>query len=206
MIYFSKYRKYKKKYLSLRRKQLGGMSELPNSLNELLNFIKLLVKNNIQNRFEREPLIIRENTIGPHNIDRLNQFVDSLDTFEGFCDDILQPIFSKGCARLHEFIKFIQDGSIWKNMNKYKVLLIAQFIILNQIFGDGNHRAALYVLNNYSMFSPEYISKIMLVTERIHKWDGDLKNKKFWIHQKHTEFEFQSPNFKKIENMIKYII
>lgn len=206
MIYLSKYRKYKKKYVSLRRKQVGGMPELPNAGDELLNFIKLLVKNNIQNRFEREPLIIRENTIGPHNIDRLNQFVDSIDTFEDFCNPILESVFSKGCVRLQEFIKFIQDGSIWKNMNKHKVLLIAQFIILNQIFGDGNHRAGLYVLDNYSIYSPEYKSKIMLVTERIHKWDGDLKNKRFWIQQKHTEFEFQLPNFKKIENMIKYII
>ena len=206
MIYYSKYRKYKKKYLSLRRKQLGGMPELPNSHHELLNFIKLLVKNNIQNRYEQNPSIIREYTIGPHNIDRLNQFVDSIHTFEDFCNPILESIFSKGCVRLQEFIKFIQNESIWENMNKYKVLLIAQFIILNQIFGDGNHRAAIYVLDNYSMYSPEYKSKIMEVTERIHKWNGDLKNKKFWIHQKHTEFEFQLPNFKKIKNMIKYIV
>lgn len=206
MIYYSKYRKYKKKYLSLRRKQLGGMPELPNSYDELLNFIKLLVKNNIQNRYEQNPSIIREYTIGPHNIDRLNQFVDSIHTFQDFCNPILQPIFSKGCVRLQEFIKFIQNESIWENMNKHRVLLIAQFIILNQIFGDGNHRAAIYVLDNYSLYSPEYKSKIMEVTERIHKWDGDLKNQKFWIHQKHTEFEFQLPDLKKIKNMIKYIV
>jgi hypothetical protein len=205
MIYYSKYRKYKKKYLSLRRKMLGGMPELPNSEHEILNFIKLLVKNNIQNRYEQNPSIIREYTIGPHNIDRLNQFVDSIHTFEDFCNPILESIFSKGCVRLLEFIKFMNNGSLWKNMNKYKVLLIAQFIIINQIFGDGNHRAAIYVLDHYSTYSPEYKSKIMVLTERIHKWDGDLKKKQFWIQQKLSEFEYYLPDFTKVEQMITYI-
>ena len=205
MIYYSKYRKYKKKYLSLRKKHLGGMPELPNSHDEILNFIKSLVKNNIQNRYEVSPAIIREYTIGPHNIDRLNDFVDSINTFNSFCDDILQPVFSKGCNRLLEFIKFINNGSVWKNMNKYKVLLIAQFIILNQVFSDGNHRAAIYVLDNYSIYSPENKRNIMSLTERIHKWDGDLKKKQFWIQQKYSEFEYYLPDLFKIDEMIKYI-
>ncbi len=204
MKHLSKIRKLKRKN-SLRRKHRGGKPELPRTDVELLQFIKLLVKNNIQNRYEPNLEVMRENTIGPRNIDNLNQFVDSIMNIHNFCDPILAPIFSKGCARLNEFVKFIQNNSFWKNMEKYKTLLIAQYIIINQIFGDGNHRAAIYVLDHYSTYSPENKQNIMLVTGRIHEWDGNLKMKKFWIQQKHAEFELWLPDFTKVEEMCKYI-
>jgi hypothetical protein len=204
MKYLSKIRKLKKKK-SLKIKHRGGMPELPRTNHEILQLIKLLVKNNIQNRYEQNPEVMRENTIGPHNIDNLNQFVDSIINIHHFCDAILAPVFSKGCARLNEFVKFIENGSFWKNMEKYKALLIAQYIIINQIFGDGNHRAAIYILDHYSTYSTENKQNIMSITGRIHDWDGNLKKKKFWISQKNSEFELWLPDFTKVEEMCKYI-
>ena len=200
MKHISKIRKSKKNK-SLRRKHRGGKPELPRTDDELLQFIKLLVKNNIQNRYEPNLEVMRENTIGPRNIDNLNRFIDSIRTFDDFCNPILTPVFSKGCTRLNEFIKFIQNRSFWKNMEKYETLLIAQYIIINQIFGDGNHRAAIYVLDHYSTYSTQHKQNIMLVTGRIHEWNGDLKMKKFWIEQKHPEFELWLPDFTKVEEM-----
>ena len=92
-------------------------------------------------------------------------------------------------------------------MEDYKSLLVAQFIIINQVFGDGNHRAALFVLNHYSKYSPEIITRIMSVTDRIHKWDGDLKHTKIWIDQHRSTFEYYLPDLKKINNLVsKYIL
>jgi hypothetical protein len=193
---------FKKK--SLIRKHKGGNPELPNNEAEMLDFIKLLIRNNLQNRFEINPKPIRENTISNHNMDSLNRFVNTISEINDLCNPVLEPVFSKGCERVLELIRFINDQSLW-NTNKYKSLLIAQFIIINQVFGDGNHRAAIYVLDNYSTYSTHIKHNIMLITERIHKWDGDLKGKNYWRQQPKKEYELYLPNFKKLEEMCKYI-
>jgi hypothetical protein len=177
--------------------------------------------------------VIKQDTIGPHNYNKLNEFVKSIKTSRDFCNPILEPVFSKGCDRLIEFIKFIENPFIWQNIDdNIKILLIAQFIIINQIFGDGNHRTAQHVLDSYSTYSTENKRNIMLVTKRIHEWNGDLKTKNFWIQQKYvsqksktahrdvfarmlgfdgeeslgkTEFELWLPDFTKVEDMCKYI-
>ena len=164
---------------SLNKRVIGGGSLLPKSNKDNFDFIKVLVKNNIENRFEEHPAKMNDYTIGRHNIDILNRHVDLTNNIEDFQNEILQPIFSKGFERLFELYQFLNNTVIWKNMEDYKSLLVSQFIIINQVFGDGNHRAALFVLNHYSKYSPETIDIIMSVTDRIHKWNGDLKKKQF---------------------------
>jgi len=79
-----------------------------------------------------------------------------------------------------------------------RAILISQYIILNQIFGDGNHRAGLFVLRNYSSFKEERIQQIMKLTERMHKYNGDLRDRGFWS----ITNDVYVPIFSKINEML----
>jgi hypothetical protein len=211
---------FKKK--SLIRKHKGGNPELPNNEHDLLEFIKLLIKNNLQDRLEINPKSIQEYTIGNHNFDIINSFVDRISHIDDLCHHELHPVFSKGCERVIELVRFINNRILWEqtedlSLIEYKSLLIAQFIIINQVFGDGNHRAALFVLNNYSNYSYETKNNIMSITRRIHDWNGDIKDRNFWIQVHNTsnimgdkdsvkkQYELYLPDLTKLHEMIRLI-
>lgn len=154
----------------------------------MLDFIKELVKINANYRYEESPTAIREYTIYDGNISLILSFIDNIKSFNDLDNKILKPIFSKGTNRLYALLDFIKD---FEN-SKLKTFLMAQFIVLNQVFGDANHRCAIYILKE--QFINEEIEKIMIFTERIHKYNGDLRRCDFWIS--HNDLLY--PNIKKL--------
>jgi hypothetical protein len=150
----------------------------------LLDFIKEIVHYNTKIRYLDTPKSIYEYTIYSKNFDPIVNCIHKISDINKFSNPILKPIFSKGIDRLFGLIELIKDKSFSNLHNEnYKMFVIAQYIILNQIFGDGNHRTSIYVLENYSTYSNEEIELIMNFTERIHSWKGDLHNAKLWIYK-----------------------
>lgn len=149
-----------------------------------LDFIKNVVHYNIKTRYIDMPKLIYEYTVYSENYDSIYEHITKIKDFHQFCNSILKPVFSKGINRLFKLIDLMNDSSLWKNRTiNYKMFIVAQYIILNQVFGDGNHRTSIYVLNIFSTYSNEEIELIMNFTERIHHWKGDLHNEKLWIHK-----------------------
>jgi len=154
----------------------------------MLDFIKELIKINANYRYEKTPTAIREYTIYNGNISLILSFIDNIKSFNDFDNKILKPIFSKGTNRLYALLDFIKD---YEN-SKLKTFLMAQFIVLNQVFGDANHRCAMFVLKE--QFSNEEIEIIMNFTEKIHVYDGDLKKNGLWTGANGLLY----PNIKKL--------
>lgn len=150
----------------------------------LLDFIKEIVHYNTKIRYLDTPNSIYEYTIYSKNFDPIVNCIHKISDINQFSNPILKPIFSKGIDRLFGLIELIKD-KIFSNSHRknYKMFMISQYIILNQIFGDGNHRTSKYVLENYSTYSNEEIEFIMNFTERIHSWKGDLHNAKLWVYK-----------------------
>ncbi len=161
------------------------------------SLVKKLLIENVHNRFVENPEYIREYTIHPGNKDIILEYIrNNKINKETVANPILNPVLSKGSHRiinLEEFIKKLNG------MDNRRAILIAQYIILNQVFGDGNHRAGLFVLKNHSSFNEECIQEIMELTERMHKYDGDLKEKGFWLYDKDQKIYVPS----KIDKMFK---
>jgi len=154
----------------------------------MLDFIKELVKINTNYRYEKPTSDIREYTIYQGNINLILSFVDNIKDFRDFNNKILKPIFSKRTNRLYALLDLIKD----LENNKLKTFLIAQFIVLNQVFGDANHRCAMHVLKE--QFTNKEITLIMNFTERIHVYNGDLKYSGFWTEA----YGLLYPNVKKL--------
>ena len=161
------------------------------------SLVKDLLIDNVNNRFVENPSDIYEHTIYPKNREKILTYIRSKTiNKETVNDPILKPVLSKGSHRiinLQEFITKLNELS-----DDIRAILISQYIILNQIFGDGNHRAGLFVLRNYSSFKEERIQKIMKLTERMHKYDGDLRDRGFWS----ITNDVYVPNFSKIDEML----
>jgi hypothetical protein len=148
----------------------------------LLDFIKEIVHYNTKIRYLDTPDSIYEYTIYSKNFDSIVNCIYKISDINQFSNPILKPVFSKGISRLFGLFQLIKDISFYNSHTEnYKMFMIAQYIILNQIFGDGNHRTSKYVLKNYSTYSNEEIQFIMNFTERIHSWKGDLHNAKLWV-------------------------
>jgi hypothetical protein len=118
---------------------------------------------------------------------------------ETVADPILKPVLSKGPQRIINLQDFINQLNIMELSDDIRAILISQYIILNQVFGDGNHRAGLFVLKNHSSFGEERIQKIMKLTERMHKYDGDLMSRGFWYQMD----DIYVPDFSKIDEMLR---
>lgn len=66
-------------------------------------------------------------------------------------EKLYYKIFTKGYSRLQELKYFIIDNMKQKSLDNEKNILtiisnIMSFIVLNQVFGDGNHRTAYFSL------------------------------------------------------------
>jgi len=144
-----------------------------------VHFIKNLILKNLEFRYEYNPQIIKEYTIHSSNYTKIIDFLSKIDTHSQFKDEILKPVFSKGIDRLFLLIDLIDKTFRHTGLN-FKLFLIAQFIILNQVFGDGNHRTAIYVLKKYSSYSTIEIGHIIEFTEEIHSYKGSLHNAQIW--------------------------
>jgi hypothetical protein len=189
-----KYIKYKYKYLNLTQKLLlptnnilyGGINRIPTCNDiSMLFFIKDIIKKNAELRFSEkidyEPMI---------------EAINSVTNICNFEEDKFKKILSKGYDRLYRLIKYITSNKDFlKKSNNYKALIVAQFIIINQLFGDANHRTALYVLDQYSNYTIDDKKIIMTITERIHNYKGDLKY--LW---EGIEAD-KKPNFEKLESI-----
>jgi hypothetical protein len=152
----------------------------------------------VHNRFVERPEDIREYTIHPGNKDIILGYIrNNKINKETVENPILGPVLSKGPDRIIKLEEFIKNHE-GTDANR-RAILISQYIILNQVFGDGNHRAGLFVLRNHSSFNEECIQEIMKLTERMHKYDGDLKDKGFWRFDKDHEFFVPF----KIDKMVK---
>ena len=169
-MYKEKYLKYKVKYSELKRqvekKMHGGINFIPkNSGAEMLSFVKNITVENIKIRFT-----------GKQEFADLMRLTTSAEKVDEFTKYNFEIVFTKGYDRLLRLIDYITtDPMFISKSNNCKALIVAQFIVINQVFGDGNHRTADFVLRNYSTYSPEEIKIIMDVTERIHGYRGDLK-------------------------------
>lgn len=169
-VYKEKYLKYKVKYSELKRqvekKMRGGINSIPkNNGSEMLSFVKNITVENIKIRF-----------IGKQEFDNLMRLTTSAEKVDEFTKNNFEIVFTKGYDRLLRLVNYITtDPTFITKSNNCKALIVAQFIVINQVFGDGNHRTADFVLRNYSTYSPEEIKIIMDVTERIHGYRGDLK-------------------------------
>lgn len=164
------------------------------------SLVKDLLIDNVHNRFER-PEDIREYTIHPGNKDKILTYMRAKTVNkETVADPILKPVLSKGSKRIINLQEFITKlNNKMELSDDIRAILISQYIILNQVFGDGNHRAGLFVLRNYSSFGEERIQKIMKLTERIHKYDGDLRTSGFWYRMD----DIYVPDFSKIDEMLR---
>jgi hypothetical protein len=165
------------------------------------SLVKDLLIDNVHNRFVERPEDIREYTIHPGNKDKILTYMRAKSVNkETVADPILKPVLSKGSQRIIKLQEFITKlNNKMELSDDRRAILISQYIILNQIFGDGNHRAGLFVLRNYSSFGEERIQKIMKLTERMHKYDGDLRTRGFW-NRKH---DIYVPDFSKIDEMLR---
>jgi len=162
--YQKKYTKYKKKYLEL-KKLFGGSEIIPKNNDEtMLIFIKKIVEKNASVRYSEKPFY-----------ECLVRDIRGVLSLDDFTNIRFNEIFSKGTDRLYRMIDYLAtDVEFNSKPNNCKALIVAQYIIINQVFGDGNHRTAMFVLEKYSNYTPEEIETIMYMTERIHKWDGGL--------------------------------
>jgi hypothetical protein len=165
-----KYLKYKTKYLELKslcnNKIKGGSLSIPkNDGPEMLRFIKNITMENIKIRFT-----------GKQEYRELIDLTNSVEKLSDFKKPNFEIVYTKGYDRLFRLVNYLlMNDEINTKSNNCKALIVAQFIIINQVFGDGNHRTALYVLENYSDYSPPEIKTIMGITESIHRYDGSLK-------------------------------
>jgi hypothetical protein len=159
--------------------------------------IKDLLIDNVHNRFVERPEYMREYTIHPGNKDIILEYIRNNEiNKETVANPILKPVLSKGSHRIIQLEEFIEKLN---RMDNRRAILISQYIILNQVFGDGNHRAGLFVLRKHSSFNEECIEKIMELTEEIHKYEGRLKDKGFWLYDKDQKIFVPS----KIDEMFK---
>ncbi len=164
------------------------------------NLVKDLLIENVHNRFVERPEDIQEYTIHPGNKDKILTYMRAKSVNkETVADPILKPVLSKGPQRIINLQDFINKLNGMELSDDIRAILISQFIILNQVFGDGNHRAGLFVLRNHSSFGEERIQKIMKLTERIHKYDGDLRTSGFWYRMD----DIYVPDFSKIDEMLR---
>ena len=165
------------------------------------NLVKDLLIENVHNRFVERPDDIREYTIHPGNKDKILTYIRAKSVNkETVADPILKPVLSKGSQRIIKLQEFITKlNNKMELSDDRRAILISQYIILNQVFGDGNHRAGLFVLRNYSSFREERIQKIMKLTERIHKYDGDLRTSGFWYRMD----DIYVPDFSKMDEMLR---
>jgi hypothetical protein len=181
----NKYLKYKSKYLKLKKNiQFGGSNSIPKfNDNVMLKFIKKIIKENANIRYNGKEF--------------LKEFINDIikiDDIMDFSQDRFKFILTKGCDRLYKLIDYITTDKEFSIIsNNCKALIVAQYIIINQVFGDGNHRTALYVLSKYSNYSKPEIDVIMFITEKIHKGDGDFNN--LWYGPEANE----RPNFDKLK-------
>jgi hypothetical protein len=180
--YYLKYLKYKNKYLNL---QKGGLpAPLPKSPDEILDFIKEITMENSRIRLEaynEYPVPITEIIINKERYSYIEKHVSKSSSKEYFAQKPIQPIvFSKGIDRMYALMDLLDEFSKKAHNDKFKVFIVAQFIIINQVFSDGNHRSAIYVLTNYGGFNEEQVKRIMDFTERIHSWKGDLHDLGLW--------------------------
>jgi len=164
--------------------------------------IKELLLDNVNNRFVERPDSIQDYTIHPGNKDNIIRYINTISNIkEGVVSNpVLNPVLSKGyerILRLKQFIEYMNNKDLPDNI---KAVLISQYIIINQVFGDGNHRAGLSILRKHSTYVEKDIQKIMAITERIHKYDGDLKSKNFWMYN--PDFSEHMPDMSKIDEMI----
>lgn len=164
------------------------------------SLVKKLLIENVHNRFVENPEDIREYTIHPGNKDKILTYMRAKSVNkETVADPILKPVLSKGPQRIINLQDFINELNRMELSDDIRAILISQYIILNQVFGDGNHRAGLFVLRNYSSFGEERIQKIMKLTERMHKYDGDLRSRGFWYQMD----DIYVPDFLKIDEMLR---
>ena len=165
------------------------------------NLVKDLLIENVHNRFVERPEDIQEYTIHPGNKDKILTYMRAKSVNkETVADPILKPVLSKGSKRIINLQEFITKlNNKMELSDDIRAILISQYIILNQVFGDGNHRAGLFVLRNYSSFGEERIQKIMKLTERMHAYDGDLRSRGFW----RRENDIYVPDFSKMDEMLR---
>lgn len=164
------------------------------------SLVKALLIENVHNRFVERPEDIQEYTIHPGNKDKILTYMRAKSVNkETVADPILKPVLSKGSQRIIKLQEFITKINRMELSNDIRAILISQYIILNQVFGDGNHRAGLFVLRNYSSFREERIQKIMKLTERMHAYDGDLRSRGFWYRMD----DIYVPDFSKIDEMLR---
>ena len=83
---------------------------------------------------------------------------------------VIESIFQKGIFRIEFFYYFIDGMTIendelqnWDRLtNKQKNILSMEFVITNQIFGDGNHRTSKFLKKYYEIhISKKDINQIM---------------------------------------------
>ncbi len=185
---FSIYNLYKNKLLM----DYTHVKTIPNKNNiDMLIFIKDIIKKNIYIRFPK------------NNCLELNDLIDSI-TKIGEIKGLLNNVFNKGYNMLYNLIDYITSNKFFITQTpNCQALIVAQFIVINQIFGDGNHRTVLYILKNYSKYTDEDIVYILKITDKIHLWNGTLKY--LWIgEEKKKEPDFiQLYNYKKISLLLK---
>ena len=163
------------------------------------SLVKKLLIDNVHNRFVEYPEDIREYTIHPGNKDKILTYMRAKSVNkETVADPILKPVLSKGPQNIINLQDFINNLNGMEFSDDIRAILISQYIILNQVFGDGNHRAGLFVLRIY-LFGEEHIQKIMKLTERMHKYDGDLRSRGFWNKNNGVYM----PDFSKIDEMLQ---
>jgi hypothetical protein len=91
---------------------------------------------------------------------------------------IQQIVFSKGINRLESLDKLINNQLYLPWINTFThsktIKLYAAWIIYNQIFSDGNHRTATYLLDKYSncLNTIEYISYLRS-HDKYYCWGAD---------------------------------
>ena len=164
------------------------------------SLVKELLIDNVHNRFVETPEDIQEYTIHPGNKDKILTYMRAKSVNkETVADPILKPVLSKGSQRIIKLQDFITKLNRMELSDDRRAILISQYIILNQVFGDGNHRAGLFVLRNHSSFGEERIQKIMKLTERMHAYNGDLRSRGFWYRMD----DIYVPEFSKIDEMLR---
>lgn len=189
----TKFKRKKNKKRRTVKKYVGGLFDDA-------SLVKKLLIENVHNRFVENPEYVREYTIYPGNMDKILTYMRAKSVNkETVADPILKPVLSKGPQRIINLQDFINKLNGMELSDDIRAILISQFIILNQVFGDGNHRAGLFVLRNHSSFGEERIQKIMKLTERMHKYDGDLRSRGFWYRID----DIYVPDFSKMDEMLR---
>jgi hypothetical protein len=155
-----------------------------------------LITENINFRYETQPIKIYNYTIYNENIESIKTYISNIKNIKDFANPILEPIFSKGFHKLYKMIEFMNNEELFESNEQIKSFFIAQFIIINQVFGDANHRTAIYYLREYSEFDKEQIDNIIIFIDKIHKYDGELKRYELWNFN--NEDGFYYPDFAKI--------